>query len=331
MPNDDELSLVVRFTDERSIVRRREAFLTSLVLHLVAVVLILVAPNLFPPRQSTPPLRRMADLLENSERLGYLALPPDYKRFFQRSKPPVPPPREQLKVPVIAPHGLWAPTPEKKEAQSSQLAVQKTTPTTADTTAKAPSLESPVVVRQESNPGGSLASPEAKKPDSGEGKSDLRNLVARLETPGSSIQSSLEKARKGGAIGGGGSGLTSTPRIDKRMPDFSVDEPSILSDTRGIDFTSWLRIIYFRVRDNWYAVIPEVIRSGLQGKVVVIFDVHSDGRIDNLQVIRSSGLSPYDRAAISSLKLSEPFPNFPRAFVGERLTLQFTYLYNIRL
>jgi TonB family protein len=132
-------------------------------------------------------------------------------------------------------------------------------------------------------------------------------------------------------MGGGSSGLAGAPRIDKRMPDFSVDEPSILSDTRGVDFTSWLRIIYFRVRDNWYAVIPEVIRSGLQGKVVIIFDVHSDGRIEDLQVIRSSGLSPYDRAAISSLRLSEPFPNFPRAFAGERLTLQFTYLYNIRL
>jgi len=161
-------------------------------------------------------------------------------------------------------------------------------------------------------------------------KSDLRDLVARLEVPGSSIQSSLDKARKGGGIGGGSLELGGTPHIDKRMPDFSVDVPSILSDTQGVDFTSWLRTIYFRVRDNWYAVIPEVIRSGYQGKVVLIFDVLSDGKVEKLEVTRSSGISPYDRAAISSIKLSEPFPNFPHAYTGNRLTLQFTYLYNIR-
>jgi TonB family protein len=148
--------------------------------------------------------------------------------------------------------------------------------------------------------------------------------------PGSSIQSSLDKARKGGGIGGGSLDLGGTPHIDKRMPDFSVDVPSILSDTQGVDFTSWLRTIYFRVRDDWYAVIPEVIRSGYQGKVVLMFDVLSDGKVEKLEVIRSSGISPYDRAAISSIKLSEPFPNFPHAFTGDRLTLQFTYLYNIR-
>ncbi|HVN81227.1 MAG TPA: TonB family protein [Terriglobia bacterium] len=161
-------------------------------------------------------------------------------------------------------------------------------------------------------------------------KSDLRDLVARLEVPGSSIQSSLEKARKGGGIGGGSLELGGTPHIDKRMPDFSVDVPSILSDTQGVDFTSWLRTIYFRVRDNWYAVIPEVIRSGYQGKVVLIFDVLNDGKVEKLEVTRSSGISPYDRAAISSIKLSEPLPNFPHAYTGDRLTLQFTYLYNIR-
>jgi len=69
----------------------------------------------------------------------------------------------------------------------------------------------------------------------------------------------------------------------------------------------------------------------MKGKVVVVFDVRSNGTIENLQVVRSSGLSPYDRAAVSSLKLSEPFPGFPPAFKGDFITLQFSYLYNVRL
>ncbi|PYV93434.1 MAG: hypothetical protein DMG05_01695 [Acidobacteria bacterium] len=168
--------------------------------------------------------------------------------------------------------------------------------------------------------------------DAGEAKTNLRDLFAGLQTPGSSIQSSLERARQGENLGYGASGSgDSLHRFDKRQPNFSVDEPTILSDTRGVDFGPWLRLIYFRVRDNWYSVIPELIRSGTKAKVIVIFDILNNGRIENLQIVRSSGLSPYDRAAVSSLKLSEPFPSFPASFSGERITLQFSYFYNIRL
>jgi TonB family protein len=98
-----------------------------------------------------------------------------------------------------------------------------------------------------------------------------------------------------------------------------------------VDFGPWLRIVYFRVRDNWHSAIPELIRSGARGKTVLIFDVKKDGRIANLQLAKTSGLQPYDRAAISSIQLSEPFPNFPPAYAGDQITIQFSYFYNVRL
>jgi TonB family protein len=159
----------------------------------------------------------------------------------------------------------------------------------------------------------------------------LQEISDGLEAPGFSVKKSIEQARTSGSYGQGGPGGDSLRNFDNRQANFSVEEPTILSDTLGVDFGSWLRLVYYRVRDNWYAVIPELIRSGTKGKVVIVFDIHSNGRIENLQVVRSSGLSPYDRAAVSSLKLSEPFPSFPHAFKGEMLTLQFSYLYNSRL
>ncbi len=145
--------------------------------------------------------------------------------------------------------------------------------------------------------------------------------------PDSLGQAKISGNRGSGALGDGRSRLD----FDNRRPNFSVSRPTILSDTQGVDFGPWLTAVYFRVRDNWYSVIPQVYRSGLKGVVVIIFDIRGNGNLEELQVVRSSDFSPYDRAAVSSLNLSEPFPNFPPSFDRDRLTLQFTYLYNISL
>jgi TonB family protein len=336
--NEDLHLWLSDFPDEKVPRHKREAFLGSLVLHLLALILVVLGPQLIP----TPPPRtltqRSSELAEDSQRLGYLALPPDYQKLFQRLKPPAPHPRIQLPLPAPPkndPKQLTAP-PSENKVQSAEPSPKIDLPVPAASPASNPGKDSVSAALQpttsgEGNKRAGDAQQASKQTEAGTAKSDLRDLVARLEVPGASIQSSLEQARKGSGLGYGGSGVGNASRIDNRMPDFSVDQPSILSDTRGVDFGPWLRLIYFRVRDNWYAVIPEVIRSGMKGRVVIIFDVQRNGKIENLEVARSSGLSSYDRAAISSLKLSEPLPGFPNAFSGDHISLQFTYLYNIRL
>jgi TonB family protein len=163
-------------------------------------------------------------------------------------------------------------------------------------------------------------------------KSNLKDLYAGLRlpggtAPGSEVGRGISSRQNRGGAGDSGAGAD----FGRRQPDFSVERPTILSDTQGVNFGPWLTAVYFRVRNNWYSVIPQVYRSGLKGVVVIVFDVRRNGSLEDLEIVRSSNFSPYDRAAISSLKLSEPLPNFPDAFKKDRLTLQFTYLYNIRL
>lgn len=336
---DEDLHLWLSdLPDEKVSRHKREAFLGSLVLHLLALILVLLTPRFLP---SSPPrtlTQRSSELAEDSQRLGYLALPPDYQKLLPRPVPPAV--RQKIRPPLVAPprndpKQLTAP-PSESEVRSTEQSPKIDLPVPAAPPASNLGKDSVFAALQpapgaEGNKRGGDAQQASRQTEAGTAKSDLRDLVARLELPGASIQSSLEKARKGGGLGYGGSGIGEVPRIDNRMPDFSVDQPSILSDTRGVDFGPWLRLIYFRVRDNWYAVIPEVIRSGMKGRVVIIFDVQQNGKIENLEVARSSGLSSYDRAAISSLKLSEPLPAFPNGFSGDHISLQFTYLYNIRL
>lgn len=330
----DEIDILrVQFADERAAHRKREAFLSSVILHLLLIIFILVSPKLFPRRLDRNVRNADLTVADQKKDLGFLALPKDYQKLLRKPKTPIPSDKDRIaqgKAPKIAPKGLQAPYSEgnTKQLEQSAPAGVPQPPVHQVATPPVPPPQPPPPP-QENNEVAKLQLPQSNS--EARPKRSLQEISEGLEVPGFSVKKSIEQARMSGSYGQGGQGGDSLRNFDNRQANFSVEEPTILSDTLGVDFGSWLRLVYYRVRDNWYAVIPELIRSGTKGKVIIIFDIHSNGRIDNLQVVRSSGLSPYDRAAVSSLKLSEPFPSFPHAFKGELLTLQFSYLYNSRL
>ena len=330
----DEIDILrIQFADERTSHRVREAFLSSVILHLLLIIFILVSPKLF-PRNMDRNIRN-ADLTSADQRkdLGFLALPKDYEKLFRKPRAPVPSDKDRIaqgKALKIDRKGLQAPYSEGNTKRLEQSAPSGVSQPPAQPAASASLPPQPSAPPTQENK--QIAKLQLPQPNwEARPQRSLQEISDGLEAPGFSVKKSIEQARTSGSYGQGGPGGDSLRNFDNRQANFSVDEPTILSDTLGVDFGSWLRLVYYRVRDNWYAVIPELIRSGNKGKVVIIFDIHRNGRIDNLQVVKSSGLSPYDRAAVSSLKLSEPFPGFPHAFKGESLTLQFSYLYNVRL
>ena len=113
-------------------------------------------------------------------------------------------------------------------------------------------------------------------------------------------------------------------------PNFSTEEPTILSDTKGYDFGPYMNQVINRVRYNWYSLIPEIARYGKKGRVVIIFTITQNGTIDNPHIVANSGTEPMDRAAFGSITASNPFAKLPAGFDGDHLILQFTFLYNIR-
>jgi len=46
-------------------------------------------------------------------------------------------------------------------------------------------------------------------------------------------------------------------------------------------------------------------------------------------LVGSSGSEALDLAALSAIKLSNPFPQLPAEFTGDHLVLQFIFLYNL--
>jgi TonB family protein len=131
---------------------------------------------------------------------------------------------------------------------------------------------------------------------------------------------------------GGGGGFHTGVGAGLDQPNFSADGAlTILSDTRGYDFGSYLNGVLNKVRTNWYAQMPESVRLGIaKGRVMIDFTITHDGTVQDLMVRLNSGLDPLDKAAVGSITQSNPFQKLPAGFDGDMLRLRFAYYYNIK-
>lgn len=309
---DDDPQFLLDWDVEPTTVRRREASMGSIIAHLVAIILLILQPKLFPMRPFITP---EMDQLARMQRV-FVYLPPDTQKVEKPPDTPVISDKDRiaikpklhvdpraLQVPPAPPPGDMNPpgTPKLPEAPAQRLAQR----------------EPGQVARLESPP-----EPQAQQ-------------TGRIPLPITSAGRAIEESIKGGApgspgsVGSGGGGLPGG--LSDRRSNFSTSEPLILSDTRGVDFGPYLARVLAAVRRNWYAVIPESARLGAKGKVVLVFSIQKDGSVPALQpaVTRTSGQEPLDRAALSAILASTPFPPLPRQFTGDHITLQFTFLYNL--
>jgi hypothetical protein len=62
------------------------------------------------------------------------------------------------------------------------------------------------------------------------------------------------------------------------------------------------------------------------------FRIMRDGSVPAAEpvTVRQSGKEPLDRAAVSSIRASNPFEPLPTAFSGPYIELRFTYYYNLQ-
>jgi hypothetical protein len=126
----------------------------------------------------------------------------------------------------------------------------------------------------------------------------------------------------GGGIGGGGGG---------RGGGVAMGGLEMLTPTEGVDFDSYLRRVYYKVKQNWENVMPESVWLGEKGIVVLEFRIMRDGTVPPAEpnLMGSNAREPLERAAISSIRGSNPFEPLPPAFSGPFILLRYTYLYNI--
>ena len=99
-------------------------------------------------------------------------------------------------------------------------------------------------------------------------------------------------------------------------------------DTAEWDLGPYARQVQERVQSNWR--IPEaqeVLRQ--KGWVSIHFEVHKDGQVTGLAIVRSSGIPSYDQSALNALKTSSPLPPLPEQVTVPQITGLFRFYYNL--
>lgn len=138
-------------------------------------------------------------------------------------------------------------------------------------------------------------------------------------------RSAIRDVRKVASLGGGGEGpdLSNPAGGEKGF----ADQGPISFESQWYDWGEYAQSMVSRIRVNWYANMPQIIRSGLQGVVTIRFTIHRDGRISDVTILQSSGVPPYDFAAKKAIELSSPLNALPKDFPrpSERVTAMFYY------
>jgi TonB family protein len=302
----------------------------SIVLHAAVVLLLIFQPKLFSRRPPTAAeqeiARKQMTLLlppgafETPTPPRVVTPPPKVKvdpRVLRKIAPPEPTPQPQPQPvqPKVEPKELpSAPVPHPSASQPPPAPKQEIASNTT------PKLELPDTPTARPN----LTLP---KSSSNPLRDTLRDMSRQNNSGGTSGAFSAPTPRVppggGGRLGGG----------DSQGNAGMSGAYQILTPTEGVDFSDYMQRVLARVRLNWYAVMPESAQLGDRGRVVLEFSIRRDGSVPNEdpQRLMSSGKEPLDRAAVSSIRSSNPFDHLPPAFGGPEIRLRFIFLYNLPL
>jgi TonB family protein len=320
--------------------RRTKTLLISIGIHALLLVFLALNPEILTstPKRIIKVMSQDYDL--SKQQVTELIAPPD----ALRSKPPSPPPENKPLVQPPAPRPENQPPqppppppPPKPQPPPPVIGPDDVIKEGArpDAQPKASRGDTTEQARAGSQPEQSTPEPPKQQQQQSENRPpqlarntnpDALRSPNLMDDADRIIRQQIEEGRRRPSVQGPRTGLPN----GQADPDFSTEEPKILSDTKGYDFGPYMNQVVNRVRYNWYANIPEIARFGKKGKVVIIFTIMHNGNIDNARIVGNSGTEPLDRAAFASITLSNPFPRLPAGFDGDHLDLQFTFLYNIR-
>jgi TonB family protein len=101
--------------------------------------------------------------------------------------------------------------------------------------------------------------------------------------------------------------------------------PSIQFDTKGVEFGPWLRRFIAQIRRNWF--IPYAAMS-MRGHVVITFFVDKDGRITELKVLKPSPVDAFNHSAFGALAASNPTQPLPPEYPDDRAFFTVTFYFN---
>ena len=101
--------------------------------------------------------------------------------------------------------------------------------------------------------------------------------------------------------------------------------PFIQFDSKGADFGPWIRRFVAQVYRNWF--MPYAIMS-MHGNVVLTFNVHRDGSITDLSILRPSRVRAFTNSAFNAIATSNPTYPLPDDYPDDTCFFTVTFYFN---
>ena len=115
-------------------------------------------------------------------------------------------------------------------------------------------------------------------------------------------------------------------KVDKDIE--KSKEGEITLDKDDLEYTSYLHSFKKRVETIWR--YPETARrEGIQGNLVMRFSIIKSGKVEDIDIIKSSGYPMLDDAARQALLDASPFNPLPGNWKKERFTITGTFMYRL--
>ncbi len=297
------LEMIGQLEDERRWSRLREGFWLALLIHILFFSAITWIPTYIFKVPRIDPF----DAIKDRKDLVYLDMPPDALR------PPKPKvvPRPLPKRPLIDKKTLddlnrEAPPPPASEQQLQNPEQPK------------PQPSQPVPPTPQSQ-----AQVEAPRPTAVPAKP---NFAMSSPNPADQLKNDMQQAMRNR----GQSNYGNAPSGGTSMhPGAGTGAPDILSDTQGVDFSSWLARWHYITQLTWDPLIPDEVNPPIlkSGVVAIRFKVLPNGQVVDMTLDGRSGDTALDRAAWGAISGSS-YPALPREFHGPYLELRAYFLYN---
>ena len=278
--------------------------MTSVVVHLIFLLPFVVMPGFFMPmnyvKRGEPLLVDIApERPEEKAPQGNPSRPagPEPRQAQERPTPAPPAPRPSAPRPPAPPRVAEAPRPAP---------VKPPTPA-APPVAKPEPAPEPMVKTME---------PRASQPESTPSQA--------TPAPSAPAQPRVAVARPPASIWrqpGGGGGLQGGGRG-------GVDGEPIPLDTPEPKFQDYFNQVRDRIKAKW--VYPrQAGERNIEGELLIEFHIAKDGRLEFIELRQTSGTQILDDAALTAIKLAQPFPPVPDDIAKRSLAINGQFKYQI--
>jgi TonB family protein len=296
----------------------REALAWTLLLHVLVILAIVVAPNL--PFMRALEAKRLQAIEEMRQR--ELEREREAARFvFVQPRidtpAPKPPPRSDL-------------SDIDRRARTTERAPNPTNPLPFSRGNSPERMEAVAPVETRRQPAAPDPTPQPAAPQP---EPDTRQGLTLPDAPSATDPRAADKqAARGPAVGVIADAIRNVQKYAQKdqfsNPQGGADQdfaPSIQFDTKGVEFGPWLRRFIAQIRRNW--LIPYAAMS-MRGHVVLTFNVHKDGRITDIGILRPSAIDAFNRSAQNAIFTTNPTVPLPPEYPDEKAFFTVTFFFN---